>query len=87
MFVTLSTLVGYTILNGSYGTHFAMLIGCIYCWWNFILYTDPEAQAIFGKAGIEQINWTRCLCMVVHSILIVINFLNGSQFFTRGWFK
>ena len=39
MFVTQTTLVGYTIINGTFGIQLAMFVACLY---NIFIYPDTE---------------------------------------------
>jgi hypothetical protein len=43
MLVTQSTLVGYTIINGTYSLQLAMLVGCV-----FSYMTTPDIHKFFG---------------------------------------
>lgn len=48
MLVTQTTLVGYTIINGTFSLQLAMLIGCLY---NYFTYPNPLNDPYFADIG------------------------------------
>jgi hypothetical protein len=93
MLVTQSTLVGYTIINGTYSLQLAMLVGCVF---NF--YTTPsifDFSEYFDHKGIDiteeqaaLFNETRKLWLPIgHATLVVINFISGNPMLDIDAFK
>ena len=80
MLVTLNTLVGYTILNGTVGLQMALLAGSVY---NLCVFNDSTvaSRKLFTSDEIDTILRTRKTLIGIHSSLMVINLITHSHRF------
>lgn len=96
MLVTQTTLVGYTIINGTWSIQFALLIASIF---NYQIFPDVFDLHYFSDANltqsqIDRFNNTRRFGLpMIHGALTIINFVTnnprinldcGKQFFSFG---
>ena len=85
MLVTQSTLVGYTMINGTFSLQFALLVASIY---NVIVYPDVLDRAFFQEdypldpltpKQIHDFNYTRRYRIpITHAFMMIFNFITNN---------
>ena len=76
MIVTDTTLSGYTVINGSWGLQFGLLVGSMY---NYFTYPSNEVYGYLEHDKIVYwVEFTRVLIMCIHGVLIMVNILMHS---------
>jgi len=77
MIVTDSTLVGYTMINGTWGLQMALLIASLF---NYFINPDPEYTAGYPDEDQNTINILRKFIIpITHGALMVMCFITSSD--------
>jgi hypothetical protein len=70
MIITDTTLVGYTVINGSWQLHLGLLGGNLYN--NFVY---PDSQLIVDANILDSIKTVRSELVFLHTFLMVTNYI------------
>ena len=79
MLVTDSTLVGYTLINGTYRLQLALLVGSLY---NVIMFPDVQDSSILNLTA-NQISFVKIsryyYIPISHALLVVSNWIQEAK--------
>jgi hypothetical protein len=85
MIVTDTTLTGYTVINGSWGLQFGLLVGSTY---NYICYPSSEMISYPSKHNVVKFSeYTRIGICFLHALLMVINIIMHTPRFNAPTLK
>ncbi len=77
MIVTDSTLVGYTMINGTWGLQMALLIACLF---NYFVNPDPLDLDVATQTEIDSLKFLRSTTIpVTHGMLMIMCFIVNSE--------
>jgi len=77
MIVTDSTLVGYTMINGTWGLQMALFIASLF---NYLINPSPEYNSAYTEAVQKDINFLREFEIpITHGLLMIMCFITNSE--------
>lgn len=77
MIITESTLVGYTMINGTWGLQMALLVASLF---NYIINPNPEFNSNYNSDDEQQIKQLRMINIpATHAALMIMCFIVSSD--------